>query len=72
MVDAMRSSVPGRELGTLGRAGVPPAMLEASVAVRRREADAPGRAVARPVRARERPSAARSRSRAREIVASTI
>src|SRR5438552_2581337 len=72
MVDATRSSEPGRELAALGRADVPAAMLEASAPVRRREANGlrcpawPGDA------GRERPRPVRSRSRAREIVASTI
>src|SRR6266516_3921779 len=40
MVDAMRSSVSGSELAALGHADGTPAMLAASVAARRREADA--------------------------------
>jgi hypothetical protein len=39
MIDAMISSAPGRELAALGRPGGLAAMLEASVPVRRREAD---------------------------------
>jgi len=55
MLDAMKSSVPGRELGALGRGDVPVPMAAPSVPVRRREADGrrgpapPGRDV------RERP-----------------
>jgi hypothetical protein len=36
MVDAGKSSAPGRELACLGRGDVPAAMLDASVPVRRR------------------------------------
>src|SRR5258705_113493 len=72
MVDAVRSSVPGRELGALGRGDVPAAMAAPSASVRRRAADGLF-AAASPARAvRERPSPARSRSRTRELVASTI
>jgi len=72
MVDATRSSGPGRELARLGRAGGLVAMLEASVPGRRREADGL-RGPASPVcTSRERPRRARSRSRTHEIVASTI
>src|SRR2546423_28620 len=39
MVDGMRSSVPGRGLGALGRGDVPAAMVDPSAPVRRREAD---------------------------------
>jgi len=72
MVDATRSSVPGRELAALGRDGRASAMLEASVTPWRREADGPGEAVQRPHTGRERPRLARSRIRTREIVAATI
>jgi len=40
MVDAMRSFVSGRELAALGLVDGTPAMLAASVAARRRGADA--------------------------------
>jgi hypothetical protein len=72
MIDAMKLSVPGRELGALGRGDVPVPMAAPSVPVRRREADGrrgpapPGRDV------RERPSPPRSRSRTHESVASII
>jgi hypothetical protein len=72
MIDATKSSVPGRELGALGRGDVPAVMAAPSASVRRREADGLF-AAATPTRAgRERPSPARSRSRTREIVASII
>src|SRR5580765_3727403 len=72
MVDAARSSEPGRELARLGRVGDLVAMLEPSRPERRREADGLG-GPASPARAvRERPGRASSRNRAREIVASTI
>jgi hypothetical protein len=72
MVDAMRSSDPGRELAALGRADVAAAMLAASAPMRRREADGVRGAALPGVAGRERPRRASSRSRAREIVASTI
>ncbi len=72
MIDATRSSVPGRELVCLGRGDGSAAMLEASVPARRRGADG-SRGPASPAYAsRERPRHARSRSRTREIVASII
>src|SRR5438105_12891242 len=58
MVDARRSSSPGRELSVLGRLGVPVALLEAAGPVRRDEA--------------KRPSALRSRRRTHEIGAASI
>ncbi len=77
MVDATRSPTPGRELAALGRDGRAVAMLEASVPLSRREAQATrtiwGLAEARPLCARpKRPRHARSRIRTREIVASII
>ena len=73
MVDATGSSVSGRGLGVLGRGGVPAAMVEPSVPVRRREADGLVTAAATaPGAGRERPSAARPRIRTREDVASII
>jgi hypothetical protein len=72
MVDAMRSSEPGRELVVLGRGDVPAAMAAPSVPVRRREADGLDAAALPAQPGRERPSAARSRSRAHEIMAATI
>jgi hypothetical protein len=72
MVDAMRSSVPGRELATLGRGGVRSAMLEASASARRREAADLTRAAEPAAAARQRPRRASSRIRTHEIVASTI
>jgi hypothetical protein len=72
MIDAAKSSVPGRELGVLGRDGVPVAMLKASGPVRRRAADGRWRPALPDSAGRERPSASRSCIRAREGVASII
>ena len=65
MIDAMRSSEPGRELGVLGRGDVPVAMAAPSSPVRRRAADGLDAAAAPAQPGRERPSASRSCSRAR-------
>jgi len=73
MGDAMRSSVPGRELAALGRGVRPVAMLAASVLDwRRRSGRSRAGAAKAPVRGRERPRRVRSRIRTREIVASAI
>jgi hypothetical protein len=72
MGDARRSPASGRELAALGRGDGTSAMLAASVTARRREADARRRPAPPVFYGRERPRHARSRSRAREIVASTI
>jgi hypothetical protein len=72
MIDAAKSSVPGRELGVLGRDGVPVAMLKAPGPVRRRAADGRWRPAPPGSAGRERPSASRSRIRTRESAASTI
>ena len=72
MGDAMRSSDSGRELAALGHGDGAVAMLAASVPARRWEADVRRRPAAPVSAGRARPRHARSRSRAREIVASTI
>jgi hypothetical protein len=72
MVDATRSFAPGRELGVLGRLGVPVAMLAASGPVRRGAADGQRGPAPPGSEGRERPSALSSRSRTHEIVASDI
>src|SRR5215471_4535147 len=72
MADATRASVPGRELGVLGRGDVPVAIAALSAPVRRRAARGRWSPAPPGVTARTRPSASRSRSRAHAIVASAI
>jgi hypothetical protein len=72
MSAAMKSSVPGRELGALGRGDVPAAVATLPGPVRRREADGRWRPAPPDSGGRERPSPTRSRSRARESRAAII
>src|SRR3954467_8323777 len=72
MVDATRSSAPGRGLGRLRRRSATLSMLLASMAARWGEAQALREPALPAAAGPKRRRRARSRSRAREIVASTI
>jgi hypothetical protein len=72
MLDATKSSVPGRQLSALGRDDAAVAIAELSVPLRRHEADGRRSPALPGCVARERPSLLRWRIRAHESGASSI